>query len=164
MFPKNNYYTFEFRSPFASLPSHRFGKSPSSHPFEIIGHFILEIWTWLLHKRSGLSRINVMIWGQMMRWLESDHSSIYRKVPDIIIQFYHWIRSFYHRKSPITISIRTLSTKDQQDHLPPPPFFDLSNSLEVVWMCFEYFSSPFVFLSFCLSVYLSFCLFVPVNL
>ena len=38
---------------------------------------------------------------------------------------------------------------------PHPPFFDLSRSLEVVWMSSESYLSSFVLLSFCLSVFYS---------
>ena len=49
-------------------------------------------------------------------------------------------------------------SKNLDDNDTSSPFFDLSSSLEVVWMFSEPFSSSFfVFLSFCLFVYLSFC-------
>ena len=55
---------------------------------------------------------------------------------------------------------RSSSSKDQKILMSPPhpPFFDLSRSLEVVWTSSESYSSSFVLLSSCLSVFLSFCL------
>ena len=52
---------------------------------------------------------------------------------------------------------RSLSSKDQKILMSPPHprFFDLSRSLEVVWMSSESYSSSFVLLSFCLSISIS---------
>ena len=57
---------------------------------------------------------------------------------------------------------RSSSSKDQKILMSPPHprFFDLSRSLEVVWTSSESYSSSFVLLSSCLSV---FCLSVSIR-
>ena len=57
---------------------------------------------------------------------------------------------------------RSSSSKDQKILMSPPHprFFDLSRSLEVVWTSSESYSSSFVLLSSCLSV---FCLSVSIS-
>ena len=67
---------------------------------------------------------------------------------------------FLDHRSLSSIDQKKLMTLSPSPDL-PTPFFDLSRSLEVVWMSSEFYSSSFVLSSVCLSV---FCLSVSISM